>query len=123
MDYHELPRGPLMLRDMGLREQPPLDHKSAALQSLFETYSKLPFVLIGDSGERDPHIYLATAARYPGRVRAIYIRDLGGKNRSGAAAEQTRELCERAKTYGTELLWVEHARQALEHARLHGWVR
>jgi phosphatidate phosphatase APP1 len=123
MDYHELPRGPLLLRDIGLREAPPLDHKSAAVQLLFETYPKLPFVLIGDSGERDPDIYLAIAARYPGRVRAIYIRDLGGKTSAGAAAERAQALRERARTYGTEMLWVEHASRALQHAREHGWAR
>jgi len=123
MDHHELPRGPLLLRDIGLREAPPLDHKSAALRLLFETYPELPFVLIGDSGERDPDVYLATAARYPGRVRAIYIRDLGGKTSSGAAAERARALRERALGLGTEMLWVEHANRALSHAREQGWVR
>jgi phosphatidate phosphatase APP1 len=123
MDYHELPRGPLLLRDMGLRDAPPLDHKTASLQLLFETYPKLSFVLIGDSGERDPDIYLAAAARYPGRVRAIYIRDLGGKTSSGAAAVRASAMRERAQSYGTEMLWVEHASGALRHAREHGWAR
>lgn len=119
MDYHQLPRGPLLLRDIGLREAPPVDHKSAAVRQLLDTYSGLPFVLIGDSGERDPEIYLETAARYPGRIRAIYIRDLGGKNRKQAAG-RAQTLCERARTYGTEMLWIEHASQALAHARKNG---
>jgi phosphatidate phosphatase APP1 len=116
MEHHRLPRGPLLLRDIGLREAPPLDHKSAAVRELMETYADLPFVLIGDSGERDPDIYLATAALYPGRVRAIYIRDLGGRD------AEARELCQKARELGTEMLWVSHARQALEHARQRGLV-
>ena len=123
MDYHELPRGPLLLRDIGLREEPPLDHKSETLRVLFETYPQLGFVLIGDSGERDPEIYLEIAARYPGRVRAIYIRDLGGKNRKAPGAGRAQRLTARAETYGTEMLWVEHASQALEHARARGLAR
>jgi phosphatidate phosphatase APP1 len=111
MDHHQLPRGPLLLRDMGLREAPPLDHKSAAVRELLDTYPTLPFVLIGDSGERDPDIYLDTAARYPGRVLAIYIRDLGGR------AAEAAEFCRKARELGTQMLWVEHAAQALEHAR------
>ena len=117
LDYHQLPRGPLLLRDMGLREAPPIDHKSAAVWQLLDTYSALPFVLLGDSGERDPEIYLETAARYPGRIRAIYIRDLGGKNRKKSAGSRARGLCERAQAYGTEMLWIEHANEALVHAR------
>jgi phosphatidate phosphatase APP1 len=120
MDHHQLPRGPLLLRDIGLREAPPLDHKTEAVQRLFDTYPDLPFVLIGDSGERDPDIYLATAARYPGRVRAIYIRDLGGKHGSAGRAEA---LCAQARALGTEMLWVEHASQALAHARARGLAR
>ena len=122
LDYHGLPRGPLLLRDIGLREAPPLDHKTEAVRQLVETYAELPFVLIGDSGERDADIYLTTAERYPGRVRAIYIRDLGGKTQGGATPRAV-ELRQRAKACGTDLLWVEHARLALEHARARGWVR
>lgn len=120
MDHHQLPRGPLLLRDIGLREAPPLDHKTEAVQRLFDTYPELPFVLIGDSGERDPDIYLAAAARYAGRVRAIYIRDLGGKHGSAGRAEA---LSAQAQALGTEMLWVEHASQALAHARTRGLAR
>jgi phosphatidate phosphatase APP1 len=120
MDHHQLPRGPLLLRDIGLHEAPPLDHKSAAVHQLLETYPELPFVLIGDSGERDPDIYLSTAALYPGRVRAIYIRDVGGRR---ASKDHAAELCEKARAYGTEMLWVDHAHQALSHARTLGLTR
>jgi phosphatidate phosphatase APP1 len=121
LDYHALPRGPLLLRDIGLHEAPPLDHKTAAVQQLIETYAALPFVLIGDSGERDADIYLAAAERYRGRIGAIYIRDLGGEQASDVTRRDA--LRERARACGTDLLWVEHARVALEHARRRGWVR
>ena len=123
LDYNQLPRGPLLLRDMGLREAPPIDHKSAAVRQLLDLYPALPFVLLGDSGERDPEIYLETAARYPGRIRAIYIRDLGGRNRKDEAGGRARRLCERARVYGTEMLWLEHANAALAHAQRLGLAR
>lgn len=119
MDYHQLPRGPLLLRDIGLREAPPLDHKSAAVRRLLDLYPRLPFVLIGDSGERDPDIYLTTAALYPGRIRAIYIRDLS----RGASSDAAARLRDEARRQGTEMLWVEHASQALAHARSSGLAR
>jgi phosphatidate phosphatase APP1 len=119
MDHHQLPRGPLLLRDIGLREAPPIDHKTDAVLRLFETYAALPFVLIGDSGERDPDIYLSIATRYPDRVRAIYIRDLGGKHGSAGRAEAS---CEKARALGIPMLWVEHANQAQQHARELGLV-
>ena len=122
LDHHQLPRGPLLLRDIGLREAPPVDHKSAAVRNLLEMYPELPFVLIGDSGERDPEIYLETAARYPGRIMAIYIRDLGGKNRKDEAGGRARALRARAHAYGTDMIWIERASQALAHARERGFT-
>lgn len=122
LDYHELPRGPLLLRDIGLHEAPPLDHKTKAVRGLLAMYAGLPFVLIGDSGERDADIYVAAAERHPGRVRAIYIRDLGGRTLGGKSPHAA-ELRQRAQAAGTALLWVEHAQLALEHARAQGWVR
>jgi phosphatidate phosphatase APP1 len=120
MDFHQLPRGPLLLRDIGLHEATPLDHKSAAVRKLFDVYPELPFVLIGDSGERDPDIYLETAALYPGRIRAIYIRDLGDKRTTEAHKQK---LSAEAKRLGVELLWMAHAQVALEHSRKLGLVR
>jgi phosphatidate phosphatase APP1 len=119
MDHHELPRGPLLLRDIGLHEAPPLDHKTAVVYSLFDTYPHLSFVLLGDSGERDPDIYLAAASRYPGRVRAIYIRNVGGK-RNGP--HRVRTLEHRARELGTELYWMTSAETALAHAHQRGLV-
>lgn len=122
MDYHELPRGALLLRDIGVREAPPLDHKSEAVERLLESYPRLRFVLIGDSGERDAEIYCGLAERHPGRVAAIYIRDLGPLSFHDSA-QQRRDLRLRAAAQGTEMLWITHAEAALEHARESRLVR
>ncbi|CAF0818160.1 unnamed protein product [Rotaria sordida] len=37
------------------------------------------YVLVGDSGERDPEIYATIAKEYPERVRAIFIRAIKGE--------------------------------------------
>jgi phosphatidate phosphatase APP1 len=117
LDKHGLPRGPLLLRDMGLSVEAPMDFKSACISELFAMYPRLPFVLIGDSGERDPDIYVETAARHPGRVRAIYIRDVGS---SPARRRQLSALAIEAKRLGCEMLYLTHAREALAHARRRG---
>ena len=39
-------------------------------------HSKLPFVLIGDSGEKDPEIYADIVRAYPDRILAVYIREV-----------------------------------------------
>jgi phosphatidate phosphatase APP1 len=117
LDKHELPRGPLMLRDLGVGTEAPLDFKSSCIDEVFDTYPQLPFVLIGDSGERDPDIYVETAARHRGRVRAIYIRDVGS---SPGRRRQLGVLAEEARRLGTEMLYLTHAGEALAHARRRG---
>jgi phosphatidate phosphatase APP1 len=43
---------------------------------VLDLHRKLPFVLIGDSGERDPEIYADVVREYPGRILAVYIREV-----------------------------------------------
>jgi phosphatidate phosphatase APP1 len=119
MEAHALPRGPLLLRDIGLHSEAPLDHKTTAIAQILETYPALPFILIGDSGEHDPDIYLQVAAQHPDRVRAIYIRDVGA---GPLRRRELDRLSQEAVALGTEMLLMAHAREALEHARARGFA-
>ncbi len=90
---HEIPAGPvLQLRDWGINLRHPYPrrartHKRDVLERVIAVFPEdLPLVLLGDSGQRDPELYTALARRYPGRVAAIYIRDLRLKG------ERTTEL-------------------------------
>jgi len=74
LQVQELPVGPVLLRDFGWRRE--REHKRKAIEDILGAYPALPFVLIGDSGEQDAQIYGDVARRFPGRIRAIYIRAL-----------------------------------------------
>ena len=50
--------------------------KSRAIRQLLKAYPFRKFVLIGDSGERDPEIYAELARKHPEQVTAILIREL-----------------------------------------------
>ena len=90
-NLHGIPEGPILfLRDWGLTLQHPLprrgkDHKIALIRQMFELYDDLPFVLIGDSGQRDPELYAEIVQRFPGRVLAVYIRDVSDDPRRDEA--------------------------------------
>ncbi len=95
MERHNLPPGPMFLHDYGLaRFFSTLSHrhKLKPIRWLLETYPSLPFVLIGDSGQRDPELYSEIVRSYPERIAAIFIRDVSSKRRDlsvdnlGAAA-------------------------------------
>lgn len=80
-ELNELPDGPFFLKDLGIGVEAASlrDHKSHKLDtvtSILETHSGLPFVLVGDSGEKDPEIYHEVVKRHPDRVAAVVIRDV-----------------------------------------------
>lgn len=85
-DFQDIPRGPLFLKDYGLSAEQFLtsghrSHKLKQIDTILNTYPHLPFVLIGDSGQKDPEIYAEVALRQPPRIRAIYIRDVSDDER------------------------------------------
>ncbi len=74
--------GPMFLRDLGLRRETLGKgahgrHKSAAIDDILAANPRLSFVLIGDTGQRDAEVYADIAARHPGRVRRIVLRQSG----------------------------------------------
>ena len=52
------------------------EQKPGRIQEVLDLHPRLRFVLIGDSGEKDPEIYAAVARANPGRIIAIYIREV-----------------------------------------------
>jgi phosphatidate phosphatase APP1 len=73
--HRDFPMGPVLLRDlMGTREG--REQKHGRIQEVLDLHPGLPFVLIGDSGEKDPEIYADIVRAYPGRILAVYIREV-----------------------------------------------
>jgi len=73
-------RGPIELRDFGLSENKFIKsghdhHKGDALDRLMVAHPGLRFVLIGDTGQQDPDVYAQVAARWPGRVAQVILRE------------------------------------------------
>ncbi len=79
---HGIPAGPvLFLREWGLSWTHPLPrraeaHKRELIGNMLALYRDLPFVLIGDSGQHDPEVYAQIVEAHPGRVLAVYIRNV-----------------------------------------------
>jgi len=78
----DLPSGTMHLRNFRLRDQLfkklklRRQGKRLAIQKLLKCYPDRDFVLVGDSGEKDPEIYLKICKRNPGRIKGLFIRDL-----------------------------------------------
>lgn len=115
LDINDLPKGPILLRDFGLpyRDRP-VDyqgHKMEQVRRILRTYPELPFVLVGDSGEKDTDIYLSLATEHPDRVKAIYIRDVRHQRR----ARRVEKLIEKHTDVSVHL--VNSYAEARDHAR------
>jgi len=95
------PQGPMFLTDWGPTERyvrrSGAEHKRTAIRRLFEAYPKMPFVLIGDSGQRDGLTYEEMAREFPGRVKLIIIRQVGDDD-----DDRNSQLRERAETLRAE---------------------
>ncbi|MDZ5620946.1 phosphatase domain-containing protein [Nocardioides sp. HM23] len=73
--HREFPVGPVLLRDL-LGTSAGREQKRGRIQEVLDLHPRLRFVLLGDSGEKDPETYAAVARANPGRIMAIYIREV-----------------------------------------------
>jgi phosphatidate phosphatase APP1 len=112
LDLHGIPRGPLLLRDWSLRSlKAGATHKLAAIEALLAAYPGLQVVLVGDSGERDPEIYRQVVLRHPGRVLAVYVRDVAPERH-----DAVRAIAAELAGHGVELVFSPDTEAARRHA-------
>lgn len=126
LEKNDFPKGPILLRDFVnpipklLRLSSPKaekPEKQKEILNLLKTYPKLPFILIGDSGEHDPDIYIEIAEAHPERILAIYMRSVNHKRKM----VRVKGLF---KDYETvPVLMVESSEAAIEHAQQMGFIK
>lgn len=123
---HEIPVGPvLFLRNWGIYDDElwPTDHrkhKLPVIRQMVELFEDLPFILIGDSGESDPEIYYDIVRQYPGRIRAIYVRNAGNDLERPKAVQA---LAERVVEAGSTLVLSDDSLTLARHAAREGWIQ
>lgn len=79
LKVHSMPKAPVLLRDIGFPykvSRKNVEHKMESIMRILDTYPEKRFILIGDNAEKDPYIYHEIDQRYPGRIAAIFIRDV-----------------------------------------------
>jgi len=85
VNRHGFPPGSFHMRLFRLKDQTFLDflassepYKTSTIESILRTYPQRRFILVGDSGEKDPEVYAELARRFPEQVMHIFIRDVSG---------------------------------------------
>lgn len=118
MERHEIPPGAVLMQELS-RFGPPAESwsetqsKDQWIERLFE---ELPhrFVLIGDSGQRDPETYLRCVERWPERVAAIFVRDVTTPRRDREVHAIARQAEKMGVPVSVTDCTVEMARQAVQ---------
>lgn len=124
MDIQRIPSGPILLRDWdvqvsALSSKRLKTHKDPLIREIMDLYPSMPFILIGDNSQRDPEIYRAILDTYPGRILAIYIRNVR-QNPERAAALQA--LANEVLAAGSAFVLADDTYAAGIHAAEQGWI-
>jgi phosphatidate phosphatase APP1 len=124
-NHNNIPRGVFMLRKLEHNilkfwksGQGDHEHKYDKIRFLLDLYENHSFILIGDSGQKDPKIYNRLAQDYPGRIETIYIRKIGSK----PAAYDLQHLNEKLEKVTTEYLQIDNTFEAATHALNKGYI-
>ena len=124
MDIQRIPTGPIHLRDWdvdlnSLTSNRLKRHKEPIIREILELYPSLPFILIGDDSQRDPEIYRSIIDQFPGRILAIYIRNVRAEPERSASVQA---LAKEVLAAGSTLILADDTFAAATHAAEQGWI-
>lgn len=124
LEVQAIPHGPIMLRRWGLGRGSSLPTRHAAfklgvIRQILDLTPSLQFILIGDSGQEDPEVYREIVHEYPGRILAVYIRNV---SRQPERSERIRALAAEVVERGVPLVLADDTFELAEHAAAHGWI-
>ena len=120
----DIPDGPIILRDFALEPGGWFkvghdEHKTGAIEGLLAQYPELEWILIGDSGQRDAVIYRGIVERHPGRVLAVYMRDVSVQTPHCEALKAAEDIA----SLGPQVVFDPQTLAAARNAAEYGWIR
>lgn len=86
--------------------------KFVRIVRILELFPHQRFILLGDSSQQDPHIYTSIAEKFPGKIHAVYIRDVFEKN-----SHLTKETLLRLEQAGVACCFFKNSSEAIAHSR------
>ncbi len=118
LEYRKIPHGPLLLKDLHVNLKNiwksgggDHSHKMEKIDLLMKLYPKMKFVLVGDSGQHDPELYAKVIDSHPGRVDAVYIRQIG------KLTPEREQILNRFMPE-VKVAWAKDTKEAMEHAKI-----
>ncbi len=95
-------------------------HKSKTdrIIRILKAFPKQKFILLGDSAQQDPVIYASIANNFPGRIHAVYIRDIYRRKSNSAKA-----ILQKLEKTGVPTCFFAHSAEAIMHSKKIGLIR
>jgi phosphatidate phosphatase APP1 len=91
--------------------------KFTRIVRILETVPDQKFILLGDSSQQDPYIYTSIIEHFPGRILAVYIRDIYKKNQA-----KVKQVLGKLDNSGVKYCFFSHSSEAIEHSRKIGLI-
>ena len=118
-----LPKGVLLLSSMKKfgqllsSGQKSHGNKFFRIVRIMEAFPNQKFVLLGDSSQQDPVIYKSIVAHFPGRIHAVYIRDIYKKK-----SQSVQQILLTLEETGIPCCFFTHSAEAILHSRKIGLI-
>ena len=124
LEIQKIPIGPICLRDWdveasALTSKRLKTYKEPLIREILDLYPELPFILIGDTSQKDPEIYRAIIDAYPKRIAAVYIRNVEPDPERSSAVQA---LAAQVLESGSVLVLADDSFAAATHASEQGWI-
>lgn len=119
----ELPRGVFLLSSMKrltqLLQTGQGKHatKYVRIARIMKSYPGQKYVLLGDNTQKDPEIYAAITRDFPGKIYAVYIREISRRN-----APATKAFMQRITSLGVHCCLFTNSADAIRHSQKIGLI-
>ncbi len=118
---NNFPKGPILLRSFRAifkkKSATSKPAKQKEIENILKTYPDLPFILIGDSAEHDPDIYLELVNTYPNRIKAVYLRTVNDNKKIKRVKNLLKDYNE------TPVLLINSSKEAIVHAKKNDLIK
>lgn len=84
---------------------------------IIEAFPHLQFVLLGDDSQIDVKIYLSVVKHFPGKIFAVYIRQVGKKKNP-----ETEDRIKEIESMSVHCCYFKHSSEAVIHSEMIGLV-
>jgi phosphatidate phosphatase APP1 len=82
---------------------------------ILEAYPNQQYILLGDDSQEDPNIYLSVVQHFPGKIKAVYLRNVRRSRKT-----MVELIVGKIESAGVSCCYFVHSAEAIEHSKAIG---